>query len=86
LAHEHSQIDVEKDQSDTEQLIFMITQFSAKYLFTEVNSTAIGKELFKKRMKPSGSPLYREVKETLSYLYQNQDKLSRKAVIIFLQY
>ncbi|MGE7763717.1 hypothetical protein [Peribacillus sp. NPDC096540] len=47
LAHEHSRIDVEKDQTSTEQLIFMITEFSAKYLFTEVNSTATGKELFK---------------------------------------
>ncbi len=86
LAHEHSQIDVEKDQSDTEQLIFMITQFSAKYLFTEVNSTAIGKELFKKTDETFRiAPLYREVKETLSYLYQNQDKLSGKSSNYLLQ-
>ncbi|MFS0766505.1 hypothetical protein [Peribacillus phoenicis] len=86
LAHEHSQIDVEKDQSDTEQLIFMITEFSAKYLFTEVNSTAIGKELFKKTDETFRiAPLYKEVKETLSYLYQNQDKLSGKSSNYLLQ-
>jgi hypothetical protein len=77
---------MEKDQSDTEQLIFMITQFSSKYLFTEVNSTAIGKELFKKTDETFRiAPLYREVKETLSYLYQNQDKLAGKSSNYLLQ-
>ncbi|MFJ7745056.1 hypothetical protein [Peribacillus sp. NPDC097295] len=86
LAHEHSLIDVEKDQSETELLIFMITEFSAKYLFAEVNSTSTGKELFhitKEIFKIE--PLYQEVKETLSYLYQNQDKLSGKSSNYLLQ-
>ncbi|WP_057911952.1 hypothetical protein [Peribacillus muralis] len=86
LVHEHSQIDIEKDQSDTEQLIFMITEFTAKYLFTEVNSTASGKELFKITDDTFRiGPLYNEVKETLSYLYKNQDKLSGKSSNYLLQ-
>ena len=86
LAHDHSQIDVEKDQSDTELLIFMITEFSAKYLFAEVNSTSTGKELFKITKDVFKiEPLYQEVKETLSYLYQNQDKLSGKSSNYLLQ-
>lgn len=86
LAHDHSQIDVEKDQSDTELLIFMITEFSAKYLFAEVNSTFTGKELFKMTKEVFRiEPLYQEVKETLSYLYQNQDKLSGKSSNYLLQ-
>ncbi|MBK5485407.1 hypothetical protein JFV29_26715 [Peribacillus sp. TH16] len=86
LAHEHSRIDVEKDQTSTEQLIFMITEFSAKYLFTEVNSTATGKELFKMTDETFRiAPLYKEVKETLSYLYQNQDKLAGKSSNYLLQ-
>ncbi|CAH0239119.1 hypothetical protein SRABI96_02881 [Peribacillus sp. Bi96] len=86
LVHEHSKIDIEKDQSNTEQLIFMITEFSAKYLFNEVNSTVTGKELFKKTEDTFRiAPLYKEVKETLSYLYQNQDKLSGKRSNYLLQ-
>ncbi|KWW20880.1 MULTISPECIES: hypothetical protein [Peribacillus] len=86
LVHEHSQIDIEKDQSNTEQLIFMITEFTTKYLFTEVNSTASGKELFKITDETFRiAPLYKEVKETLSYLYQNQDKLSGKSSNYLLQ-
>ncbi|MGE7603917.1 hypothetical protein ACQKL5_15700 [Peribacillus sp. NPDC097675] len=86
LAHEHSRIDVEKDQSDTELLIFMITEFSAKYLFAEVNSTSTGKELFKITKDVFKiEPLYLEVKETLSYLFQIQDKLSGKRSNYLLQ-
>ena len=66
----------------------MITEFSSKYLFlfTEVNSTATGKELFKMTdEKPLGLPRFIKVKETLSYLYQNQDKLAGKSSNYLLQ-
>lgn len=86
MAHEHSLLDVEHDQKDTEALIFMITEFSAKYLFDEVNSTSTGKELFKMTKDVFRiEPLYKEVKETLSYLYQNQEKFKGKSNNYLLQ-
>ncbi|RFU66811.1 hypothetical protein [Bacillus sp. V59.32b] len=77
LTHEHSRIDIEKDQSQTELLIIMITEFSAKYLFPEVNSTTSGKEIthiLKEVFEIDR--LYEDVVKTLSGLYQNQDKLT----------
>ena len=79
LTHENSQINIETDQSDTELLIVMITEFSAKYYFPQINSTSTGQELFELiRRNFKIEDLYRDVKETLSDLYQNQDKLSGK--------
>lgn len=79
LTHENSQINIEKDQSETELLIVMITEFSAKYYFPQINSTSTGQELFELiRKNFKIEDLYRDVKETLSDLYQNQDKLSGK--------
>ncbi|MDQ0218460.1 hypothetical protein ELQ35_03680 [Peribacillus cavernae] len=77
LTHEHSKIDIDKDQSDTEQLIMMITVFSSKYLFPEVNSSTSGKEIFKIIKEVFEiDRLYEDVKKTLSSLYQNQDNMS----------
>lgn len=77
LTHEHSRIDIEKDQSETELLIIMITEFSAKYLFPEVNSTTSGKEMTHVIKEVFDiDRLYEDVVKTLSNLYQNQDKIT----------
>lgn len=77
LTHEHSKIDIEKDQAETELLIVMITEFSAKYLFPEVNSTTSGKEIFHIVKDVFDiDRLYVDVKKTLSSLYQRQDKMA----------
>lgn len=76
LTHEHAKIDVERDQADTELLIVMITEFSAKHLFPEVNSTTSGKEIFHIVKDVFDiERLYQDVNKTLSKLYQNQEKL-----------
>ncbi|PLT35823.1 hypothetical protein [Bacillus sp. V5-8f] len=77
LTHEHSKIDIEKDQDQTELLIVMITEFSAKYHFPEVNSTTSGKEIFHiVKAVFDLDRLYEDVKKTLSSLYQNQDQMA----------
>ena len=79
LTHLHADINIEKDQSNTELLIVMITEFSAKYFFPEVNSSTYGKEIFLNVRDLFGvESLYTKVKETLDGLYQNQDQLSGK--------
>jgi hypothetical protein len=86
LSHDHSKIDVENDQAETELLIIMINQFSAKYFFYEVNSTTTGKELFHMIRKLFRiDPLYLEVKETLADLYQSQEKMSTNRLNYLLQ-
>ncbi|RFU60754.1 magnesium transporter CorA family protein [Peribacillus glennii] len=77
LTHEHSKIDIEKDQEQTELLIVMITEFSAKYQFPEINSTTSGKEIFHIVKNVFDlERLYEDVKKTLSSLYQNQDQMA----------
>ncbi|PLS17780.1 hypothetical protein CVD28_08745 [Bacillus sp. M6-12] len=86
LTHDHSVIDVEKDHSETELLIFMITEFSAKYFFPEVNSRASGKELFhiiKEAFRIDY--LFDHVENTLDRLYQNQENLSSRRNNYLLQ-
>ncbi|WP_110928362.1 magnesium transporter CorA family protein [Bacillus massiliglaciei] len=86
LSHDHSQIEIEKGKRSTERLILMITQFTAKYYIPEVNSTASGKEIFSK-LKATFliDELYRDVKETLTFLYQNQNNISGKSMNYLLQ-
>ncbi|WP_409303115.1 hypothetical protein [Peribacillus sp. SCS-155] len=86
LTHEHAAVDIEKDQSDTELLIVMITEFSAKFLFAEVNSTYSGKEMFHMVKDVFNiDTLYNDVKKTLASLYQNQEKISSKRSSYLLQ-
>ncbi|RFU67111.1 hypothetical protein D0469_15940 [Peribacillus saganii] len=86
LTHDHSAIDVEKDHSKTELLILMITEFSAKYFFPEVNSRASGKELFhiiKEAFQIDY--LFDHIKKTLDSLYQNQENMSSRRNNYLLQ-
>ncbi|WP_419882354.1 hypothetical protein ACN6MY_00540 [Peribacillus sp. B-H-3] len=86
LTHAHAKLDIEKDQSSTELLIVMITEFSAKYLFPEVNSSTSGREISQIFKVNFGiDRLYNDVKKTLASLYQNQDKLSGKRNNYLLQ-
>jgi hypothetical protein len=75
LSYEYSQINYKKDYFKVEHLIQLITVFSSRYLFTEISSRTEGKELsslFSNVFKIE--KLYSEAKETLSALYQNQQK------------
>ncbi len=75
LSYEYSQINYKKDYFKVEYLIQLITVFSSRYLFTEISSRTEGKELstlFSSVFKIE--KLYSEAKETLSALYQNQQK------------
>ncbi|WP_051405093.1 magnesium transporter CorA family protein [Bacillus cihuensis] len=86
LSHQHSMIDIEKDQSSTALLIVMIANFSAKFYFPVVNSTTTGKEIFQMTKDIFQiERLYQDVKETLYDLYQSQDKLSGKRQNALLQ-
>ncbi|MFJ7977718.1 hypothetical protein ACIQZI_18805 [Peribacillus sp. NPDC096379] len=86
LSHQHSLIDIEKDKSRTEELIVMITNFSAKFYFPEVNSTTTGREISQMTKDIFQiERLYQDVKETLYDLYQSQDKLSGKRQNALLQ-
>ncbi|HWO98852.1 MAG TPA: hypothetical protein VNM45_21565 [Bacillus sp. (in: firmicutes)] len=79
LTYEYSIINFEKDQDDVEKLIKSISVFSAKYLFSEISSRTEGQE-FSQTFKDIFhiNSLYKEVKETLSTLYQNQEKMADK--------
>ncbi|WP_163099442.1 hypothetical protein [Peribacillus alkalitolerans] len=86
LTYEHSKIDIEKDQSSLEKIILMITEFSAKYFFPEVNSRTSGKEIFQiVKDVYQIEHLYEHVKKTLETLYQNQEKLAAKRNNYLLQ-
>ncbi|WP_078413093.1 magnesium transporter CorA family protein [Priestia abyssalis] len=79
LTYEYSTLNFEKDQDNVEKLIKSISVFSAKYLFSEISSRTEGQE-FSQAFKEVFhiNSLYKEVKETLSTLYQNQEKMADK--------
>lgn len=86
LSYDHAELDVIKDQYNTELLIVMITEFSSKYYLPTINSTESGTEIYDyaKRILRI-DPLYADVKDTLKTLYQNQEKLNNKRMNYLLQ-
>ncbi|WP_087972486.1 hypothetical protein [Oceanobacillus rekensis] len=86
ISHDHAEVDVIKDQYNTELLIVMITKFSSKYYLPTINSTESGTEIYDyaKRILRIDH-LYADVKDTLKTLYQNQEKLNDKRMNYLLQ-
>lgn len=79
LTYEYSTLNFEKDQDDVEKLIKSISIFSSKYFFSEISSRTEGQE-FSQSFKNIFhiNSFYKETKETLSTLYQNQEKMAGK--------
>ncbi|MGG4489028.1 hypothetical protein [Metabacillus idriensis] len=79
LSYSYSQLYVDQKQDNMDKLIRSITNFTAKYIFSEISSRSEGQELsvmMKDRFKIE--TLYKEVKNTMDSLYQNQEKLASK--------
>ena len=86
LTHEQSTLQIDKDEDKIEGLIKDITEFSSGYYFPEVNSSTIGKEIF--RMVKDVyhiDYLLDHVKTTLETLYQNHEKIVSKRDNYLLQ-
>lgn len=79
LSYSYSQLYIDQKQDKMDKLIRSITNFTAKYIFSEISSRTEGQELsvmMKDRFKIE--TLYKEVKNTMDSLYQNQEKLASK--------
>ncbi|WP_203290187.1 MULTISPECIES: hypothetical protein [Metabacillus] len=79
LSYSYSQLYIDQKQDKMEGLIRSIANFTAKYIFSEISSRTEGQELsvmMKDRFKIE--TLYKEVKNTMDSLYQNQEKLASK--------
>lgn len=86
LSYEQSEIEINKDKDDIEELILKITDFSSRYYFPEVNSSTVGKEIFTiVKDVFQIDYLYSYVKTTLETLYQNHEKLTSKRHNYLLQ-
>ncbi len=79
LANLHSRLSITRDYNEIEELIFLITKFSAKYYFLELISQSQGREIFIQLRKVYGNDaLFGEVKQTLDDLFQYQNKFQAK--------
>lgn len=79
LSYDYSKLSLSKDHEKVEKLIKSITIFSSRYFFTEVISHTQGSELFRRVFAVLNiQPLYLDAKETLSNLYQTQEKMADK--------
>ncbi|WP_191561598.1 hypothetical protein [Metabacillus idriensis] len=79
LSYSYSQLYIDQKQDKMDKLIRSITNFTAKYIFSEISSRTEGQELsvmMKDRFKIE--TLYKEVNNTMDSLYQNQEKLASK--------
>ncbi|WCK53697.1 hypothetical protein PP175_20555 [Aneurinibacillus sp. Ricciae_BoGa-3] len=79
LSNRHSDVRVDKDNREIEYLIRSITDFSTRYYFIEVISQSQGKDIFLQLRNQFGNDrLFEDVEQTLSSLYQYQEKFSDK--------
>jgi hypothetical protein len=79
LSNRHSDVRVDKDNREIEYLIRSITDFSTRYYFIEVISQSQGKDIFLQLRNQFGNDrLFLDVEQTLSSLYQYQEKFSAK--------
>jgi hypothetical protein len=79
LANMHSRLRINHDYDEIDNLIYSINKFSAKFYFLELISQSQGREIFLQLRKVYGNDaLFEEVKETLTDLFQYQDKFQSK--------
>lgn len=86
LSKQYSQVQLDQNPKDIEELIRSITTFSAKYYFLEVVSQPQGKEIFHKlRVQLDIDDLYDDVKQTLADLFKYQGNFTSKRSNYLLQ-
>lgn len=79
LSFEHSNVSWKKDEAYVEELIEMISKFSARYYFGEVSVRSTGKEHTKTfRDIFNLHDTFKEVKDTLNELYKAQENQANK--------
>lgn len=79
LSNRYSHVQVERSHDEVEELIRLITTFSARYYFIEEVSQSQGREIFIRLRKLYGnSELFSDVKETLKDLFKYQDNLNSR--------
>ena len=79
LSFEHSNVSWKKDESYVEELIEMISKFSARYYFGEVSVRSTGKEHAKTFVDIFHlDETFREVRDTLNELYRTQENQADK--------
>lgn len=79
LSISYSQVQLERKQAHTENLIRDITCFSAKYYFVEIVSQTQGREIFHQLRNIYGNDeLFEDVKQTLNDLYKYQENRTSK--------
>lgn len=79
LSISYSQVQMERKQEHTENLIRDITCFSAKYYFVEIVSQTQGREIFHQLRDIYGNDeLFEDVKQTLNDLYKYQENRTSK--------
>jgi succinate dehydrogenase hydrophobic anchor subunit len=80
LSNRYSNVRMGKDNDEVENLIRSITKFSAKYYFLELVSQSQGREIFVQMRRVFGNnELFMEVKETLTNLYEYQDRVEKQS-------
>ncbi|MEQ4485486.1 hypothetical protein [Cohnella silvisoli] len=79
LSIAYSQVQLERKQEHTEELIRDITCFFAKYYFVEIVSQTQGREIFHQLRAVYGNDeLFEDVKQTLNDLYKYQETRTSK--------
>lgn len=79
MSFEYSQVQWKQDEDYVEELIELISKFSARYYFGEVSARSEGKELTQTYRKVFHlNSLYEEVKQTLNELYRAQENQANK--------
>jgi hypothetical protein len=79
MSFEYSQVQWKQDEDYVEELIELISKFSARYYFGEVSARSEGKELTQTYREVFHlNSLYEEVKQTLNELYRAQENQANK--------
>ncbi|WP_162309415.1 hypothetical protein [Cohnella abietis] len=79
LSIAYSQVQLERKQEHTQDLIRDITCFSAKYYFVEIVAQTQGREIFHQLRNVYGNDeLFEDVKQTLNDLYKYQETRTSK--------
>lgn len=86
LSHDYSITEFNKDHKEVELLTMMINEFSSKYYLPELNSRQTGKEMAALMQSIFGiENLHDKVTQTLTTLFQDQEKLEGKKLNSLLQ-
>lgn len=86
LSHDYSKTEFEKDHKEVELLTMMINEFSSRYFLPELNSKQTGKEMAGLMQSIFEiEKLHDKVTQTLTTLFQDQEKIESKKFSSLLQ-